>query len=119
MRRAPKCRFSLGVCQKVNSVGNEPVRSARANAIRFPPLLRCTSILPAVRDSSVWLPGTWSDGRIASEAAQRGRIFVVRDAQSAANAGERTVDPATIPITDQGARQAQYLVIANPDQFGY
>jgi probable phosphoglycerate mutase len=46
---------------------------------------------------------------LQSAGTQRGRILVVRHAESAANAGERTVDPATIPITDRGAIQAQYL----------
>ena len=36
-----------------------------------------------------------------------GRILIVRHAQSAANAGGRTSDPATIPITGTGLRQAQ------------
>ena len=35
------------------------------------------------------------------------RILIVRHAQSAANAGGRTSDPAAIPITDTGVRQAQ------------
>src|ERR1700738_4538443 len=38
-----------------------------------------------------------------------GRIFIVRHAESAANAGGRTADPATIPITETGARQAQQV----------
>jgi probable phosphoglycerate mutase len=53
--------------------------------------------------------GTMRDERFAGKDAQRSRIFIVRHAQSAANAGESTVDPATIPITGRGARQARYL----------
>jgi len=41
------------------------------------------------------------------ERAEEGPIFIVRHAQSAANAGGRTTDPAAIPITDTGAAQAQ------------
>jgi len=48
-----------------------------------------------------------SEGRFAGESAEEGRIFIVRHAQSAANAGGRTADPAAIPITDTGTRQAQ------------
>jgi broad specificity phosphatase PhoE len=48
-----------------------------------------------------------SEGLLAEESAKRGRIMIVRHAQSAANAGERTSDPATIPITDTGTCQAQ------------
>jgi broad specificity phosphatase PhoE len=36
-----------------------------------------------------------------------GRVFIVRHAESAANAGGRTGDPATIPITETGVRQAE------------
>ncbi len=43
----------------------------------------------------------------AQENCERGRIFIVRHARSAANAGERTPDTAAIPITDTGVRQAQ------------
>ena len=43
----------------------------------------------------------------AQENCERGRIFIVRHAQSTANAGERTADTAAIPITDTGVRQAQ------------
>jgi len=45
----------------------------------------------------------------APENCERGRIFIVRHAQSAANAGGRTADTATIPITDTGVSQAQCL----------
>src|ERR1700683_2871508 len=48
-----------------------------------------------------------SEGRSAAESCERGRIFIVRHAQRAANAGGRTSDPAAIPITDTGIRQAQ------------
>lgn len=40
---------------------------------------------------------------------EHGRIFIVRHAQSVANAGGRTAETATIPITDTGIRQAQYV----------
>ena len=43
----------------------------------------------------------------APENCKRGRIFFVRHAQSAANAGGRTADTATVPITDTGICQAQ------------
>src|ERR1700722_19434623 len=43
----------------------------------------------------------------APENCKRGRIFIVRHAQSTANAGERTADTATVPITDTGICQAQ------------
>jgi hypothetical protein len=39
--------------------------------------------------------------------APHGNVMIVRHAQSAANAGERTSDPAVIPITDLGRSQAQ------------
>jgi probable phosphoglycerate mutase len=42
-----------------------------------------------------------------NETVRHGRVFIVRHAQSVANAGERTVDPVTIPITDCGVRQAR------------
>jgi probable phosphoglycerate mutase len=48
-----------------------------------------------------------SEGRAAPASCERGRIFIVRHAQSAANAGGRTADTATVPITDIGIRQAQ------------
>jgi broad specificity phosphatase PhoE len=48
-----------------------------------------------------------SEGCLAKESVDRGRLFIVRHAQSAANAGHRTREPATIPITDTGTRQAQ------------
>lgn len=50
-----------------------------------------------------------SKGSFAGASAEGGRIFIVRHAQSAANAGRRTVDPATIPITEAGTLQAQCL----------
>jgi broad specificity phosphatase PhoE len=40
------------------------------------------------------------------------RILVVRHAQSAANAGHRTSDPASIPITELGRTQAEQLAEA-------
>lgn len=40
-------------------------------------------------------------------AEEDGRIFIVRHAESAANAGGRTGEPATIPITETGVRQAE------------
>jgi probable phosphoglycerate mutase len=46
---------------------------------------------------------------LAGERFEEGRILIVRHAQSVANAGGRTAEPATIPITDIGARQAQYV----------
>jgi broad specificity phosphatase PhoE len=48
-----------------------------------------------------------SEGSVAEENCERVRIFIVRHAQSVANAGGRTADPATIPITPTGIRQAQ------------
>jgi broad specificity phosphatase PhoE len=42
-----------------------------------------------------------------ASAPERGRIFIVRHAQSVANAGARTLETATTPITDIGIRQAQ------------
>jgi broad specificity phosphatase PhoE len=36
-----------------------------------------------------------------------GQIFIIRHAESASNAGGRTGDPATIPITETGMRQAE------------
>ena len=45
-----------------------------------------------------------SGGRLAAQRAKEGRIFLVRHAQSAANAGGRTTDP---PITETGADQAR------------
>jgi broad specificity phosphatase PhoE len=53
--------------------------------------------------------GSMSEGRSAGEIAEGGRIFIVRHAQSAANAGGRTADPAAIPITDTGTRQARWV----------
>ena len=50
-----------------------------------------------------------SEGGSGMENCNRGRILIVRHAQSAANAGGRTADQATIPITDTGRRQAQCL----------
>jgi len=38
-----------------------------------------------------------------------GRILVVRHGESAANAGARTNDPALIPLTEVGARQARIV----------
>lgn len=38
---------------------------------------------------------------------QNGRVLIVRHAQSSANAGGRTSDPATIPITELGRSQAE------------
>jgi broad specificity phosphatase PhoE len=51
--------------------------------------------------------GSMSERCFAGESAEGGRIFIVRHAQSAANAGGRTADPAAIPITGTGTRQAQ------------
>ena len=48
-----------------------------------------------------------SDAGILGGVEEDGRIFIVRHAESAANAGGRTGDPATIPITEIGARQAE------------
>jgi broad specificity phosphatase PhoE len=48
-----------------------------------------------------------SEGPFSAATAQEGRILVVWHAQSAANAGGRTADPASIPITDAGMRQSQ------------
>ena len=45
----------------------------------------------------------------ASEKREFGRIFIVRHAQSDANAGGRTTGPATVQITETGIRQAQYV----------
>lgn len=58
-----------------------------------------------------------SEAGISDGIEEDGRIFVVRHAESAANAGGRTGDPATIPITETGARQAQQvanLIAARP-----
>jgi 2,3-bisphosphoglycerate-dependent phosphoglycerate mutase len=40
------------------------------------------------------------------ENCERGRVLIIRHAQSAANAGGRTTDQAIIPITNIGIRQA-------------
>jgi broad specificity phosphatase PhoE len=48
-----------------------------------------------------------SGGRFAGKRAEEGQIFIVRHAQSAANAGGRTTDPAIIPITNTGADRAR------------
>lgn len=48
-----------------------------------------------------------SDGGTAVVDGQYCRIVIVRHAQSIANAGGRTVETATTPITDIGIRQAQ------------
>ena len=48
-----------------------------------------------------------SEAGISGGIEEDGRIFIVRHAESAANAGGRTGDPATIPITESGARQAE------------
>jgi hypothetical protein len=48
-----------------------------------------------------------SGGRFAGKRAEEGQIFIVRHAQSAANAGGRSTDSAIIPITSTGAYQAQ------------
>lgn len=39
-------------------------------------------------------------------------IILVRHAESAANAGHRTSDPGSIPLTDAGVRQAELLAAA-------
>jgi broad specificity phosphatase PhoE len=44
-----------------------------------------------------------------------GSVLIVRHAQSAANVGGRTVDPATIPITELGRSQAQCVRNLVPD----
>jgi broad specificity phosphatase PhoE len=43
-----------------------------------------------------------------------GRVFIVRHAESAANVGGRTGDPATRPITETGAGQAQQVANVIP-----
>jgi broad specificity phosphatase PhoE len=48
-----------------------------------------------------------SEATFSGGGEEDGRILIVRHAESAANAGGRTGDPATIPITETGARQAQ------------
>ena len=48
-----------------------------------------------------------SEAGISGGIEEDGRIFIVRHAESAANAGGRTGDPATIPITETGVRQAE------------
>jgi broad specificity phosphatase PhoE len=48
-----------------------------------------------------------SEGGSATDIGKYRRIFIVRHGQSAANAGGRTVETATTPITDIGIRQAQ------------
>jgi len=66
-------------------------------------------------DSGAW---AWSP-RVKvtlQELAEGGRIFIVRHAQSAANAGGRTADSATIPITDTGNRQAQRVADLVPSR---
>jgi probable phosphoglycerate mutase len=46
----------------------------------------------------------------------RARRFIIRHAQSAANAGKRTTDPATVPITEMGIRQARYSAGLIPER---
>jgi broad specificity phosphatase PhoE len=47
-----------------------------------------------------------SGGTFAGQSVEESQIFIVRHAQSAANAGGRSTDPAIIPITDTSAYQA-------------
>ena len=53
--------------------------------------------------------GAMREASISDGIEEDCRIFIVRHAESAANAGGRTADPATIPITEIGARQAQQV----------
>jgi broad specificity phosphatase PhoE len=55
-----------------------------------------------------------SEAGISGSIEEDGRIFIVRHAESAANASGRTGDPATIPITETGARQAQQIANVIP-----
>ncbi len=59
----------------------------------------------------------WGIGSSPVGTKEDSRIFIVRHAESAANAGGRTGDPASIPITEPGVRQAERaanLISAKP-----